>query len=41
MLVEHDDVGDLLAQLRDQTEGYRVPDYGCASTPSGVAEPAA
>ena len=31
MLREHDRVGDLLARLRDLTDGYRVPDDGCGS----------
>ncbi len=31
MLAEHDMVGALLAQLRAETDGYRVPDDGCAS----------
>ncbi|MCP5028901.1 MAG: iron-sulfur cluster repair di-iron protein [Actinomycetia bacterium] len=31
MAVEHDNVGDLLSQLRSCTDGYRVPDDGCAS----------
>ena len=28
---EHDTVGDLLAELRAHTDGYRVPEDGCAS----------
>lgn len=28
---EHDRAGDLLAELRLRTDGYRVPDDGCAS----------
>jgi regulator of cell morphogenesis and NO signaling len=31
MLVEHDRTGDLLEQLRRLTDGYAVPDDGCAS----------
>lgn len=31
MLREHDAVGEILAQLRAATDGYRVPDDGCAS----------
>jgi len=31
MMREHDAVGDLLARLRTLTDGYRVPDDGCAS----------
>ena len=31
MAAEHDNVGDLLGQLRSCTDGYRVPDDGCAS----------
>ncbi|MCP3855391.1 MAG: iron-sulfur cluster repair di-iron protein [Actinomycetia bacterium] len=31
MTVEHDSVGALLSQLRSCTDGYRVPDDGCAS----------
>lgn len=31
MLLEHDRAGDLLADLRRVTDGYRVPDDGCAS----------
>lgn len=31
MLSEHDNVGDLLAQLRASTHGYQVPTDGCAS----------
>lgn len=31
MLREHDAVGDLLAELNRLTNGYRVPDDGCAS----------
>lgn len=31
MLIEHDRAGDLLADLRRVTGGYRVPDDGCAS----------
>ncbi len=31
MLLEHDAVGDLLAELNRLTNGYRVPDDGCAS----------
>lgn len=31
MLTEHDAAGDLLAQLRATTDGYAVPEDGCAS----------
>jgi regulator of cell morphogenesis and NO signaling len=31
MLSEHDAVGGLLTQLRASSDGYRVPDGGCAS----------
>jgi regulator of cell morphogenesis and NO signaling len=31
MMREHDQAGELLAQLRATTDGYRVPDDGCAS----------
>ncbi len=31
MLAEHDQVGELLAELRDTTDGYAVPTDGCAS----------
>jgi regulator of cell morphogenesis and NO signaling len=31
MLLEHDAVGDLLVELRAATDGYAVPDDGCAS----------
>ena len=31
MMAEHDRAGDLLADLRRLTDGYRVPDDGCAS----------
>lgn len=31
MVREHDHVGDLLAELRRLTNGYRVPDDGCAT----------
>ena len=31
MLREHDQAGELLAQLRAATDGYRVPDDACAS----------
>lgn len=31
MLTEHDDVGEILARLRAQTDGYQVPDDGCGS----------
>ncbi len=31
MMIEHDVAGDLLADLRRLTDGYRVPDDGCAS----------
>jgi regulator of cell morphogenesis and NO signaling len=31
MLAEHDAAGDLLARLRDLTDGYRLPDDACAS----------
>ncbi|MEO8697420.1 MAG: hemerythrin domain-containing protein [Acidimicrobiales bacterium] len=31
MMSEHDTVGELLARLRNSTNGYRVPDDGCAS----------
>lgn len=31
MEAEHDNVGNLLTQLRTCTDGYRVPDDGCAS----------
>lgn len=31
MLLEHDRAGELLADLRRITDGYRVPDDGCAS----------
>jgi regulator of cell morphogenesis and NO signaling len=31
MRIEHDGSGDLLAELRDVTDGYRVPDDACAS----------
>lgn len=31
MWQEHDRAGDLLADLRRSTDGYRVPDDGCAS----------
>lgn len=31
MLAEHDNVGALLADLRQATDGYQVPDDGCAS----------
>jgi len=31
MMREHDDVGELLANLRTRTDGYRVPADGCAS----------
>lgn len=31
MLAEHDDVGELLAELRQVTAGYTVPDDACAS----------
>jgi regulator of cell morphogenesis and NO signaling len=31
MMTEHDAAGELLAQLRDVTDGYRVPDDACAS----------
>jgi regulator of cell morphogenesis and NO signaling len=41
MLAEHDTVGELLAQLRELTNTYRVPPDGCASYAalfSGLAE---
>ena len=41
MLSEHDAVGELLAQLRARSDGFRVPDGGCASYQamySGLAE---
>jgi regulator of cell morphogenesis and NO signaling len=31
MMREHDRAGELLAELRALTNGYRVPDDGCAS----------
>lgn len=31
MAAEHDNVGVLLRELRSSTDGYRVPDDGCAS----------
>jgi len=31
MSLDHDRAGDLLAELRAATDGYRVPDDGCAS----------
>lgn len=31
MTIEHERVGELLAQLRVRTDGYAVPDDGCAS----------
>jgi regulator of cell morphogenesis and NO signaling len=31
LMSEHDTVGELLARLRMSTDGYRVPDDGCAS----------
>ncbi len=31
MLAEHDRAGELFTRLRSQTDGYRVPDDGCAS----------
>jgi regulator of cell morphogenesis and NO signaling len=31
MLIEHDRAGELLAELRDITDGYTVPSDGCAS----------
>jgi regulator of cell morphogenesis and NO signaling len=31
MMSEHDTAGELLARLRISTDGYRVPDDGCAS----------
>ena len=31
MLAEHDRVGELLAELRRLTDGYRPPADGCAS----------
>lgn len=31
MLSEHDDVGALLARLRERTDGYRAPEDACAS----------
>ncbi len=31
LLVEHDMVGELLVQLRELTNGYRIPADGCAS----------
>jgi regulator of cell morphogenesis and NO signaling len=31
MSLEHDRAGDVLAELRAATDGYRVPDDGCAS----------
>ncbi len=31
MILEHDRAGELLAQLRDATDGYAVPADGCAS----------
>jgi regulator of cell morphogenesis and NO signaling len=31
MLVEHDRVGELLAELRTATDGFAVPADGCAS----------
>jgi len=31
MLAEHDRVGELLARLRDLTDGYQTPPEGCAS----------
>lgn len=31
MMLEHDRAGELLAELRRVTDGYRVPDDGCAS----------
>ncbi|MGD9795870.1 MAG: iron-sulfur cluster repair di-iron protein [Acidimicrobiia bacterium] len=31
MMREHDQVGDLLAELRRLTDGYRVPQDGCAT----------
>jgi hypothetical protein len=34
MSLDHDRAGDLLAGLRAATDGYRVPDDGCASYPS-------
>jgi regulator of cell morphogenesis and NO signaling len=41
MLAEHDTVGELLAQLREFTNGYQTPADGCASYAalfSGLAE---
>lgn len=41
MLSEHDVVGELLAKLRTSTDGFQVPDDGCASYQalySGLAE---
>ena len=41
MLREHDAVGELLVQLRELTDGYRLPADGCASYEacfSGLAE---
>jgi regulator of cell morphogenesis and NO signaling len=35
MMVEHDRVGELLSRLRVATDGYRVPDDGCASYRAG------
>lgn len=31
MLTEHDDVGEILARLRADTDGYQVPGDGCGS----------
>lgn len=31
MMLEHEHTGELLAQLRATTDGYRTPDDGCAS----------
>ena len=31
MVLEHDRAGELLAELRERTGGYEVPDDGCAS----------
>jgi len=31
MAAEHDNVGNLLSELRTRTDAYRVPDDGCAS----------